>query len=83
MTRRLTVRFFASLADRAGVPSESVEIDAGADVEQLWGLLVRRHPALGAVAPRPLVACDFERAAWDRSLEGVIEVAFLPPFSGG
>ena len=77
------VRYFASLADRAGTPAESVEVDGTADVAALWSSLVERHPGLAGVSTRPLAACDMEYAAWDRPLRGVREVAFLPPVSGG
>lgn len=77
------VRFFASLADRVDGPTESVELDPGSDVAGLWSRLVERHPRLGEIAYRPMVACDRVYADWDRKLEGVREVAFLPPVSGG
>lgn len=80
---RIEVRYFASLADTTGVGRESVEVEAGADVRALWETLRRRHPALAETDYRPMVACDLEYAEWDRSLEGVREVAFLPPVSGG
>jgi molybdopterin synthase sulfur carrier subunit len=80
---RLDVRYFASLADTTGCAKESVQLDAPADVAGLWRELVRRHPGLAQVAYRPLVACDQEYAEWDRGLDGVREVAFLPPVSGG
>jgi len=80
---RLQVRFFASLVDRTGGSSESVELSSPANVEQLWAELVRRHPTLGELTYRPLVACDRSYAAWTDSLAGVEEVAFLPPVSGG
>jgi len=79
----LEVRYFASLVQCTGCPRETVEIDADADVSTLWRELGRRHPALAGVGFRPLVACDLDYAAWDRPLEGVREVAFLPPVSGG
>ena len=53
------------------------------DVEGLWALLLERHPALGELGFKPLVACDLDYADWDRKLDGVREVAFLPPVSGG
>ena len=77
------VRFFASLADRTGCTAESIDVSPTTDVDGLWKLLVERHPALGQVGFRPLVACDLVYADWDRSLGGVREVAFLPPVSGG
>jgi molybdopterin synthase sulfur carrier subunit len=77
------VRYFASLAERAGCRSERVEVEPATDVGGLWRLLTERHPRLDEVGFRPLVACDLEYSAWDRPLDGVREVAFLPPLSGG
>ncbi|NIM02469.1 MAG: molybdopterin synthase sulfur carrier subunit [Acidobacteria bacterium] len=77
------VLFFASLADSTGAPRDRIEIPDGADVAALWSRLVERYPALETTGFRPLVACDMEYAAWDASLDGVREVAFLPPVSGG
>ena len=77
------VRFFASLAELTGCRAESVELDPSADVSVLWRLLIERHPGLGEVGFRPMVACDMVYADWDRGLAGVREVAFLPPVSGG
>jgi len=80
---KVDVLLFASLADRAGTASETVELPPGADVAALWEALVARHPALDAAGYRPMAACDREYAEWDRRLDGVREVAFLPPVSGG
>ena len=80
---QLRVLYFASLTEKAGGRVESLEVDPSSDVQALWQLLVERHPALGDLSYRPLVACDQVYADWDRSLEGVVEVAFLPPVSGG
>ena len=80
---KLDVRFFASLADRAGASVASVEVEDSATVRDLWELLVARHPDLGAIGYRPMVACDASYAGWDTPLRGVGEVAFLPPVSGG
>ena len=77
------VRFFASLVDRTGCARERVEVREGTDVEGLWALLCKRHPELGRTGYRPMAACDLSYSSWDRSLDGVREVAFLPPMSGG
>ena len=77
------VRFFASLAEQTGSRCESVEVEPAMDVAELWARLVHRHPALGRLSYRPLVACDLTYAGWDQKLEDVREVAFLPPVSGG
>ena len=79
----LTVLYFASLRERTGTPRETVDVDPASDLGSLWERLVALHPALGEVVPRPMVACDRVYSTWDRCLEGVSEVALLPPVSGG
>jgi molybdopterin converting factor small subunit len=79
----LRVRYFASLVDLAGTGSETLTVEPGADVGDLWHEIGLRHPALRALGYRPMVACDMQYARWDTGLEGVREVAFLPPVSGG
>ncbi len=79
----IQLHFFASLAERAGCKTESVELREGSDVGQLWRMLEERHPALANIGFRPLVACDRTYADWDRTLDDIREVAFLPPLSGG
>lgn len=80
---KVEVRLFASLADRAGVKQATVEVDAGCDVGRLWDILRARHPGLDGIGYRPMVACDHAYAGWSDVLDGVAEVAFLPPVSGG
>ena len=81
----MTVRvlWFASLRDRTGLREETVEARADDDVRALWERLAARHPRLREVTVRPMVACDRAYATWESRLEGVGEVAFLPPVSGG
>jgi len=77
------VRFFAALVERTGRSTETIQVEPSMDVAGLWKLLVERHPALAELAYNPLVACDRVYADWNRRLDGVREVAFLPPVSGG
>lgn len=77
------VLYFASLRDRAGASEETIEVPETSDVAALWAAAQERHPRLCEVVIRPLAACDMTYAAWDRPLSGVVEVAFLPPVSGG
>ena len=79
----IQLRFFASLVERTGCKTESVELREGSDVGQLWRMLEQRHPALAELGFRPLVACDQACADWDQTLDGIREVAFLPPLAGG
>jgi len=79
----LRVLYFASLRDRAGRREETIDVPPGTRVLELWELLVARHPPLREVTVRPMAACDLAYAPWDLVLDGVAEVAFLPPVSGG
>lgn len=80
---RVEVLYFASLAERAGTKGETLEITPGADVAALWELVRARHPAIAPAGFRPMAACDMRYAPFTRPLDGVREVAFLPPVSGG
>ena len=79
----IDVRFFASLAESVGATKARCELPHGATVEDLWAELGRTYPTLGRLSYRPLVACDRDYSDWDRVLDDVSEVAFLPPVSGG
>lgn len=80
---KIQVRWFASLAERAGTGVETVEVPEGIDVAGLWKILEARHAGLAGIHYRPLAACDLVYAKWEQPLAGVTEVAFLPPLSGG
>ncbi|MFC3551219.1 MoaD/ThiS family protein [Lysobacter cavernae] len=77
---QVTVLYFASLRDAAGVASETVE--ATADLCALYAALRERH---GFVLPveRLRVAVDGEFARWGDAVRAGSEVAFIPPVSGG
>lgn len=80
---QLQVRFFASLVETVGHNELTVEVAPGDTVADLWARLSESYPGLGRLCYRPLVACDLTYAEWSDSLQGVGEVAFLPPVSGG
>jgi molybdopterin synthase catalytic subunit len=74
---------FASAADALGTDQLEVEIPSPATVSALGALLRARFPALEPLWPRLAVAVDGELAAADRALSPGVEVALLPPVSGG
>lgn len=80
---KVEVLLFASLADRAGTASVTLEVPPGTKVSGLWDALGLRFPGLRAHGGRPLAACDLAYASWEHPLDDVREVAFLPPVSGG
>ena len=81
MSVTLTLLYFASLRERAGVPSESLSTEA-ADLAGLYEEIQARH---GIAWPREhlRVAVDGEFARWQEPLRTGSEVAFIPPVSGG
>ncbi|TMA28194.1 MAG: molybdopterin converting factor subunit 1 [Deltaproteobacteria bacterium] len=80
---RVTVLYFAAARERAGVPSEAIELAEGATAAQALALVCERHPALQAIAGKLRVAVDEDFSALDRKLREGSEVALIPPVSGG
>ncbi|WP_242108158.1 molybdopterin converting factor subunit 1 [Luteimonas aquatica] len=78
---RVTVLYFASLRDAAGVPSETLDMDA-ADLRALYASLQMRH-GFALPAGRLRVAVDGAFARWEDGLREGSEIAFIPPVSGG
>jgi molybdopterin synthase sulfur carrier subunit len=78
---RVTVLYFASLRDAAGVADEAVD-SAAASLRALYGELRERHGF--ALPPERLrVAVGGTFAAWEDALSEGSEIAFIPPVSGG
>ena len=80
MSAMVTVLYFASLRDAAGVEREEVATDG--DLRALYDALRARH---GFALPRERlrVAVDGAFARWDAPVRDGSEVAFIPPVSGG
>ena len=81
----MDVLYFAWVRERIGLPRETVETKAttvAALVEELKAREERYEAAFADVSALR-VALDQELADFDASLEGVREVAFFPPMTGG
>lgn len=78
---RVTLLYFASLRDAAGVASEVVETEA----QSLRVLYVQMQERHGFALPleRLRVAADGAFSGWDDRPRDGGEVAFIPPVSGG
>ena len=75
------VRLFAALRELAG--ASSIDVD-GATVDDVVRTLDEKFgPRFGEIARAGTVVIGGERASFDTPLEGVEEVALLPPVSGG
>lgn len=77
----VTVLYFASLRDAAGIGSEVVDGGAG-DLRALYEFLRQRH-SFALPVERLRVAVDGAFARWDDRPKSGSEVAFIPPVSGG
>ena len=81
----MNILYFAWVRERIGLPREKVETSARTVLDLVEELRAREERY--AVAFSDLsglrVAVDQELADFDASLEGVREVAFSPPMTGG
>lgn len=80
---RVRLLAFASAADAVGSAEQDFDVPAGSNVAALRRLLGARHPALLPLLPRLAVAVGGEVVSDDAPLADGVEVALLPPVSGG
>jgi len=80
---RITVLFFASLAEVTG--TRAVELDPArfTDVESIFASFAARLPALRLLRSTVLCAVNGEFARFASPVSDGDEVAFFPPVSGG
>ncbi|OIQ44482.1 MAG: molybdopterin converting factor subunit 1 [Roseobacter sp. MedPE-SW] len=81
----MDVVYFAWVRERIGVPREQVETSAATVADLVAELSAReeRYAAAFADLSALRVALDQELSDFDAALEGVREVAFFPPMTGG
>lgn len=79
----VTVLFFGVLHDLTGKRRESVRLQDGARLADLWTDYVRRFPRLEPMAASLLTSVNEEFTDRSQILSDGDEVAFLPPVSGG
>ncbi len=81
----MDVLYFAWVRERIGLPKERVETEAATVRDLVEELKAReeRYAMAFADISSLRVALDQELAEFDAPLEGVREVAFFPPMTGG
>lgn len=81
----MEILYFAWVRERIGLPKERVETSARTVAELIDELRARedRYAAAFADLSALRVALDQELSDFDAPLDGVREVAFFPPMTGG
>jgi len=81
----MDVVYFAWVRERIGLPKETIETKAQTVAELVAELSDKeeRYAAAFADTSALRVALDQELSDFDAPLEGVREVAFFPPMTGG
>ncbi len=81
----MDILYFAWLRERVGLPRETINTDAKTVADLVSELVEReeRYAVAFADISALRVATDQELTDFDASLEGVREVAFFPPMTGG
>ncbi|MBO9474973.1 molybdopterin converting factor subunit 1 [Shimia sp. R10_1] len=81
----MDVLYFAWVRERIGIPKEKVETEAKSVAELVEELKAReeRYAVAFSDLSALRVAVDQELTEFDASLDGVREVAFFPPMTGG
>lgn len=81
----IEVLYFAWVRERIGLPRERLDTTAPTVMALVEELRLRedRYQAAFADLSSLRVALDQELASFDAPLEGVREVAFFPPMTGG
>jgi molybdopterin converting factor subunit 1 len=80
---KLTVRLFARAKDLAGSDSVPVDLPEGAVVRDLKNCLIAERPALAGIVERSAFAVNNEFADDATVLSAGVDIALLPPVSGG
>lgn len=85
MIRMIDVMYFAWVRERIGEPKETVATSAATVLDLVNELRAKdpRYEAAFADLSALRVAVDQELTEFDASLDGVREVAFFPPMTGG
>lgn len=81
----IDVMYFAWVRERIGLPKETLETSAATVADLVEELKTRedRYALAFSDVSALRVALDQELSDFDASLEGVREVAFFPPMTGG
>lgn len=77
------VYLFAGARQRVGAKAVAVRLPDGATVAELKRALAEAHPELAPMMPGLRIALGDEYAADEQAITPGVEIAVIPPVSGG
>jgi molybdopterin converting factor subunit 1 len=80
---KITVQFFAAMADAARARERELELPDGATVADAWAALKAGNERLGRFERSMLCAVNAEYATMEDTLREGDRAAFFPPVGGG
>jgi molybdopterin converting factor subunit 1 len=79
----IRVLMFATLAQKTGAASLSIDLDEGATVRDAMIQLKTRHPVMAELEDKIATAVNMAYVKGDHKLADGDELALIPPVSGG
>ena len=79
----VTVKFFASLRELAGIDECRMTLAPGASAAETKRLLAAQYPGLERFFSSTRLALNWEYQPWDVPVQEGDELALIPPVSGG
>lgn len=73
------VKFLAAMRERMGRSDDTVEVDSGVTVADVWAQVAGDQP----LPPSTLIAVNMEYTDVRHEVKDGDEIAFLPPVTGG
>ena len=80
---QINVKLFAAARQYCGREDVTVELGEVATVRDLRATLASDYPALVEILPASMIAINHDYATDDRNINAGVEVALIPPVSGG
>lgn len=79
---KITVLFFASLADKAQQGQQQLDLASDVSLDQLYSQLQQQH-GFELDTAKIRVAINDEFASWEDAINDGDTIAFIPPVAGG
>jgi len=79
---RITVLYFASLADKAQQGQQQIDLADNLSLSELYAQLKQQH-GFELDTAKVRVAINDEFASWDDAINDGDTIAFIPPVAGG